>query len=145
MSAPDLIEEVVGWRAWTIKLSEPKRPVLYSPVRDGSWPPDAWFVAECGRGHQPPGEHCSCGVYAARDREHLDDLRYAYDDRLAVIGEVGLAGRVVVGTMGWRAERARVRRLFVPYEHWPFVAPLAATYRVPVDLANTLGPQELVA
>jgi hypothetical protein len=54
------------------------------------------------------------------------------------IGEVALVGKVIRGTQGWRAERARPLRLWVPYEHWRLVRKLAQTYRVPVGLTDTL-------
>jgi hypothetical protein len=60
------------------------------------------------------------------------------DDRPVFIGQVGLAGKVIAETQGWRAEKARIVRLFVPFQHYRYVAPLEALYRVPVVLDNTL-------
>jgi hypothetical protein len=143
MSAPDLIEEVVGWRAWRLQHRHPRVPVLCSLVHANVWPTDAWMVADCGGYHTPPGEHCRCGIYAARSHQQLVELGYAAcqstSGRLVqVIGEVGLAGRVVVAEQGFRAERARPRRLWVPYAAWELVASLRAVYRVPVELGNPL-------
>lgn len=135
--------EITGWRAWGVRLATPRTPVLYSVTHAVPWPSDTWMVADCRYDHHPPAANCSCGIYAARDRSQLDDLGYADDYMLRVIGEVGLAGRVVTGTQGWRAEKARVLRLWVPFEHWEFVELLNDTYRVPVGLANTLGPEEI--
>jgi hypothetical protein len=146
-------EEIVGWRAWGVKLWQLHGPALYSLYQVTRWPTDAWLYAECARrldgsaAHKggPPHDGCSCGIYAARDREHLDEQGYAEDSMyLRVIGEVGLAGRVVVCSRGYRAARARVRRLFVPYERWEFVAPLREAYNVPVELDYIIGPQEVL-
>lgn len=53
------------------------------------------------------------------------------------IGEVALAGKVIPGTQGWRAERGRIARLYVPFHHWRFVEALEELYRVEVVLDNT--------
>lgn len=142
---PDLVEEIVGWRAWIVRLRELRTPILYSVTRREwvAWPADRWTVAECAKDHDPPGEKCSCGIYAARDRDQLDGLGYADGAILHVIGEVGLAGRVVVGTQGWRAEKARPRRLLVPHDHWQLVELFERAYSIPVELGWTLPPQEI--
>lgn len=134
---PDLTEEIVGWRAWDFR--EPtilKAPRLYSVTQRSSWRAGAWTVAECAYGCQDvPGDRCSCGLYAATSRAHLSDLGY---DAMhgVVVGEVGLAGKVVVGEMGYRAEKARPLRLYVAYFDWRLVRPLRETFCVPVELAN---------
>lgn len=138
--APDVAGEILAYRAWCVDLRWDREALLLS-FNGTVWPRDAWLTAECGHEScETPGEHCHCGVYAARDRDHLQ--RMAYNRREygppVVIGEVGLVGKVIPGTQGWRAEKARVVRLELPHEHWRLVAPLRATYRVPVALSNTL-------
>ncbi len=132
---PDLIEEIVAFRGWHLERGW-RRVELLSFTGAFTWPTDAWAVAECGRcGGDIPGETCSCGIYAARDRAHLHRIGYM-GDTAEVIGEVGLAGKVIPGTLGWRAAKARVRRLWVPHALWEYARPLAAAYGVPVTLTN---------
>jgi hypothetical protein len=132
--APDLIEEVVAFRGWHLETGWP-RVELVSFSHDFVWPTGEWAVAECRRGCEIPGERCSCGIYAALDRRHLHSIGYM-GETASVIGEVGLAGKVIPGDLGWRAARARVRRLWVPHALWEHVRPLRAAYRVPVALTN---------
>jgi hypothetical protein len=61
-------------------------------------------------------------------------------DKPVVIGEVGLAGKVIPGSQGWRAEKGRVKHLYVPFHHWRWIEPLAALYNVPVQPDNVLNP-----
>lgn len=132
--APDFVEEIVAFRGWHLDIGW-RRVELVSFGRDFVWPTAAWATAECDGCADIPGEHCACGIYAARDRGHLHRIGYMgeYAD---VIGEVGLAGKVIPGTLGWRAAKARVRRLWVPHTLWEHARPLAAAYGVPVTLTN---------
>jgi hypothetical protein len=135
MSTPDVIEEVVAFRGWQLAVGW-RRVELMSFNGDFVWPTSTWTVAECFRGCvDTPGERCSCGIYAARDRAHLHRIGYM-GEYAEVLGEVGLAGKVIPGTLGWRAARARVRRLWVPHALWEHARPLAAAYGVPVTLTN---------
>jgi len=151
---PDRFGEVVGWRAWRV-LGGEKLPILASVTHSETvWHPDRWTHAVCGsplkvkdhlchrrnKGVQVPGESCSCGMYAAKSREQLVRLGYNHDAGHwpVLIGEVGLAGKVIPGSQGWRAEKGRIVRLFVPHVHFKLVAPLERLYRVPVLLDNTM-------
>jgi hypothetical protein len=137
--APDLVGEVIAFRAWRV----PRRgaPRLQS-MNGVPWPCGRWMLAECECCEEIPGENCSCGIYAGRHREHLVELGYNrrsyYDGESVAIGEVGLAGKVIVGTQGWRAEKARPIRLWLPYADWRLAQPLSRAYRAPVQLSNTL-------
>ena len=146
--APDVLGEITAWRAWKVIGNEPL-PMLASVTHAGTiWHPAHWTLATCGQSPScrngsidggVPGEECSCGLYAARDRRHLVNLGYnaAHGDEVVFIGEVGLAGKVIPGTQGWRAEKGRIQRLYVPFHHWRYVEPLKRLYRVPVVLDNT--------
>lgn len=134
MPQPDLIEEIVAFRGWHLELGW-RRVELVSLTTEFVWPPDAWAVAECSYCQDTPGERCRCGIYAARDRAHLHRIRYM-GEHTDVVGEVGLAGKVIPGTLGWRAAKARIRRLWVPHALWEHARPLSVTYGVPVALTN---------
>lgn len=154
---PDIIGEITAFRAWRIVESIRYGVHLESVVAYGGgerWPRDDWMRAHCAghygwcqlltteaqrRGRQRvPGVGCTCGIYAARDRAHLHhQWQYNRWDGV-VIGEVGLAGRVIPGTLAYRAEKGRVLRLWVPHAGWKLVSKLEATYNIPVELTNVL-------
>jgi hypothetical protein len=147
--APDILGEIVGYRAWRIRTSVLQPPLLESLNDPFPWAWDDWTYAECDEDEGVPhacdpcrvGDaffHHHCGIHAARDRGHLSRLRYNESHGTVVIGEVGLAGDVIVGTQGWRAEKARPLRLWLPHDRWELVNPLRAAYRVPVHLTNVL-------
>lgn len=149
VKVPDEIECVWGWRAWdlSVKPGEPMR--LKSKVRDTFWVPRQATVAACpntGRKgkHEPPGDNCSCGLYAAKTLSHLlDEMGYAgYDmdtGTVAVVGKVKMWGKVVEGSLGWRAGYAYPASFYVPFEAWRVMEPLQNEYGVDVELANTIG------
>jgi hypothetical protein len=153
---PDKIGEVIGWRAWNVtRLGKIVR--LSSVTHSAHWPAQDWVYAECGdREYQysarpemrtcqhsadgrVPGDDCTCGLYAAKDRHHLDDLgynkRYAHAEGITIVGQVAMAGKVIEGDQGWRGEKARVYKLYVPFDRALGQA-LANQYRVPVEMVN---------
>lgn len=137
---PDIMGEVIGYRAWKIVRVGVGNLRLQSVTHssDAVWKPQDWTFAECrGDGHcaksndgRIPGEHCSCGIYAALDRKHLIKMGYNRytDGHDVVIGQVGLVGKVVQGTQGYRATKARIVKVSVPYERWKLMAPLTEAY-----------------
>jgi hypothetical protein len=151
MVVPDVIGEIVGWRAWRVIGQNVKLPMLASVTHGKTiWHPDRWTLATCGgktychrcEDGRVPGEGCSCGMYAAKSREQLVDLGYnrGGDPRRPVfIGEVGFVGKVIPGSQGWRAEKGRIVRLYVPFQHFRYVEWLERLYQVPVLLDNTLN------
>ena len=158
---PDLAEEIVGWRAW--RLIGTERLPLLASVSAASfiWHPGRWTVATCqGEDHCTrfppgtegfdggvPGECCTCGMYAAASRTQLVSLGYnrGSEANPVLIGEAALVGKVIPGTQGWRAEKGRIRKLYVPFSDWRFVEPLQALYSVPVELDNTFKAESAFA
>ena len=158
--APDIIGEIVGFRAWKVHLSVMHGAFLVS-LNGTMWPRDTWLRAHCngsltrchrherilavtglslGTDPEPvPGRGCSCGIYAARDRLHLMNQWQYNRAHGVVIGEVGLAGRFIEGEKAHRAEKARPLRLWVAHSDWRLVKPLADAYRIPVELSNVLN------
>lgn len=67
--------------------------------------------------HELPHAHCTCGVYAAKNIEHL--RQFGYDGR-GIHGEVYLWGTVVEHRLGWRAQFAYPKSLFLPPDAIPF-------------------------
>ena len=142
---PDVLGHIIGWRAWDV-IGPDRQPLLRSKVWDYIWRPGRWNVARCELKpqHDPktqvPMEGCSCGFYAAISREHLlEKMAYhAYGDHsTTVIGEVAFVGKVIPGSLGWRAQKARPLRLYVPYERWRLAEGLERVYGCEVVLSNT--------
>jgi hypothetical protein len=74
------------------------------------------LAAKCGAGkahdaHEPPHLDCTCGVYAAKNLQHLRQLGY---EGRGISGEVYLWGAVVEHELGWRAQYAYPRSLVLP-------------------------------
>lgn len=140
---PDMVGAVVAWRAWKIGADG----LLHSvSMTDVAWRPREAIQAACSKRsapHEPPGEDCDCGIYAAKTREHLESMHYPnynyqLGDPSVCVGEVWLWGGIVPGSQGWRAQFAYPKRLLVPHEAYLAVADLRALYGVPVKLENTL-------
>lgn len=139
---PLVAGEVVGWRAWVVTVR--REPRLRSLFHEVLWPTDRYLEAEV-RHDYATEKH---GICAARDRDHLltmhryMDGRYPRyvegEDTLIAIGEVALAGLIVPGARGYRAERARPVSIVLPHIAWELVEPLRRAYRVPVTLGNVL-------
>lgn len=138
---PLYTEERIGWRAWYVWKIGRTMVRLGSVTMSGIWPTDEWFYAKCpyNKEHKPPVKGCSCGIYAALNRQHLVRLGYNdySDESRRVVGEVGLAGDVDIWTQGYKAEKARIIKLYVPFEMWQLCDLLAMAYNVPVELSNT--------
>jgi hypothetical protein len=157
--APDLTEATEGWRVWQVESKVPRyglKPRLNSVAGTHGyyWEPRKESIATCTKpspcsaeGKEGvPGEHCSCGFYSAKSRAHMmSQSYYHYDEErdgfFRVVGIVANWGKVIEGTLGWRAEKSYPVKLFVPYEAWKLAKPLADTYGVSVVLDNFLKPQ----
>ena len=150
---PDSIGEVTGVRAWNIvETYEGPRITSQGYGGDGAhgiWNPGEVLTAHCNKrlGHRSPDEGCTCGFYAAKDREHLIEIgRYHVhrDDKNAsdkrVIGTVMMDGKVVPATLGFRGENIWPVEIRVPFI-WPELAiglNLAySPYGVKVGVDNT--------
>jgi hypothetical protein len=162
---PDFAPEFIGWRAWQVGATVPPfgvSPKLYSVTHcDFYWTPRRTSEAECTRKrkeqstnpddpncipHDPP---CGCGFYSAKSWEHLRTMQYhLYDGErgmYVVIGRVANTGKVIEGSLGWRAQFSYPLELFVPYEIWKLAKPLAEGYGCAVRLDNFLKPGHAIA
>ena len=107
--APDLlVGEIRALR--TFRLG-PDGSLL--PVAHGSTPwSDGANSACCGRGsHTPAAPGCSCGFYAYGTRRATSRSHHAHSRR--VLAVIACWGRVVPGTLGLRAQHARIEALWV--------------------------------
>lgn len=101
---------VEGWRYWQVRGGR-LRSVTQGHVE---WRPGQILVARCtGTGHRAPDEGCECGIYGARDLEHLRQHGLCLAPAALVVGRVALWGRVLEEVSGWRGELARPLELAV--------------------------------
>lgn len=121
MKIPDYISPVVGHRVWRwddtgLKSlnGEPWLPGQHLEARCRVVPA-ARHLAEAV--NEVPHRNCTCGVYAAKDSEHLRQIGYADD---CACGEVYLWGIVIEHTLGWRAQFAYPKNLVLPLHLLPF-------------------------
>jgi hypothetical protein len=149
--APDVIGTVEGWRTWAIEKQPPKfgvPPKLYSIAGTSGyyWVPRKKAIAECQYGCAPenvPGVMCGCGFYSAKTWEHLSTMPYPRYDAEAmgmfhVVGRVANWGRVIEGSLGWRAQFSYPVELWFPFEAAKLATGIKEAYGVKVRLVNFL-------
>jgi len=125
MTAPDYVSPIVGYRVWLCDGGGLKS------LTGEPWFPNRPIVAACNaitvgtiangtRGaHNPkdaPQAQCTCGVYAAKSLAHLRSAGYW---RYGIRGEVNLWGTVEEHELGWRAQFAYPKVLFLPHDTLP--------------------------
>jgi hypothetical protein len=123
---PDYILPIVGYRSWRWKATG------LQSLNGSPWLPGRPLVADCGPpaggtivsraeavhgADELPHADCTCGVYAAKNLEHLRQIGYAHR---GIHGEVYLWGTVVEHKQGWRAQFAYPKSLFLPPDTIPF-------------------------
>ena len=126
MNIPDYISPVVGYRVWQWNATGLKS------LNGEPWLPGQPLAAGCqaaARGtivvgakavhgdQELPHADCTCGIYAAKSIEHL--RQFGYEGR-GIHGEVYLWGTVVEHKLGWRAQFAYPKSLFLPLDAIPF-------------------------
>jgi hypothetical protein len=141
-AAPDGIEPIIGWRYWRADTGW-----LCSLNRLKTWPAGRALEARCslsdaGASHEepPPGERCGCGIYAATHLEILKEIVHPDLDSPLIVGEVALWGRIVPAQLGFRAQYAYPRRLWIIQESTTsqealdgLLFGIAEMYRIPVE------------
>ena len=107
---PDYISPIVGYRVWNWDAIG-----LWS-LNGERWFPDRALASKCPRAdHEPPTDDCSCGVYAAKNYEHLQRMFSTKFVEDFVHGEVHLWGKVVEHDLGYRAQFAYPKSLVLPF------------------------------
>ncbi|HEX5411782.1 MAG TPA: hypothetical protein VFZ27_07955 [Terriglobia bacterium] len=142
---PDFVEPLLGWRAWRV-WTPPSRdsnscPAFSSVILDTPWTPRKRFSAEHSldlgarcRGFLDPG--CSCGIYAFKDPLEAFVYLLTVRDRLLsmaveiALGTVSLWGKVVECELGYRAQYAYPRHLYLPASLVRYLPKVASTFGV---------------
>lgn len=101
---PDLMDYVIGFRAWNLSGNRLK------PIAAGNdvWRGGAEVRASCGHGklHRAPAHECDCGFYAWHDFTPMKEEARGGGTR-KVWGAVQACGRMEVHEDGFRAEYMR--------------------------------------
>jgi hypothetical protein len=121
MSVPDYISPIIGYRVWKWENTGLKS------LCGERWHSGQSLAARCrasvvvgpiaGRAeavhdaHDVPQADCTCGVYAVKTLDHFRSAGY---ERFGIHGEVYLWGTVVEHELGWRAQFAYPKTLFLP-------------------------------
>lgn len=111
------IEPFTAWRGWKAN----PQGHLFAVSHQVEWRPREDMHAVCNGGamHDAPDADCSCGIYCLKSAEHVTRHVTPRIGGREVIGQVSIWGRIIVATEGYRAEYARIERLFVPgYEEY---------------------------
>lgn len=152
-ATPDYVEPFVGWRYWKLRDGQ-----ITSPDRGTAWPQGqlSWDgMCHCGaeprEGRTLPGSmldsfrrrlfrrQCHCGInsWATKELALTSEVR-AYR-RQPAIGEVALWGRINAYETGYRAEHARIMRLWATSEEDAELVETAAS-REGIPYAGVLTP-----
>lgn len=99
------VEAITGWRRWSVEMFG---SVLLSNNRT-PWEPYKKLAAECKQGgvfgpKECRGIHCDCGIYAYKNKGHVQTGENKPSEVIHLWGEVYLWGRVVEHSKGWRAQ-----------------------------------------
>jgi len=114
VTIPDYISPIVGYRVWQWDA------IGLKSLNNEQWFPSLALeasTARCGKEHAAPSDGCRCGIYAAKNFQHLVEIGYA---QYGVHGEVYLWGAVVEHRLGWRAQYAYPKTLVLPPDTIPF-------------------------
>jgi hypothetical protein len=117
VNIPDYISPIVGYRTW-------QRDTLgLRSLNNEPWTPGQALEARCLSfsvifGPDAPHERCTCGIYAAKNLEHLFDIGYM--KRGDIHGEVFLWGKMCDHDLGYRAEYAYPKNIVLPPDKVPF-------------------------
>jgi hypothetical protein len=150
MKIPDFISTIVAYRTWQW---DAEGIASLNCVR---WVPGEALTATCHNHiafadfiepHKTPDPRCSCGVYAAKNFEHLVQIGYAQH---GIHGEVELWGTVMEHKLGWRAQFAYPKSFTVPEDMLPYQMPdlevrlgMLSLYGVPIYFTLWRSPEAI--
>jgi hypothetical protein len=145
---PDLVEPVVGWRAWKVRTplsGSNSRPTMSSIILDTTWAPRRKITAEHSfdLGAKCSGLlelDCSCGVYAFKNLADAFTYWVRVRDRLVgmsvevALGTVSLWGRVVECERGFKGQFAYPRHVYLPASVSRFVPMFSSAFGIAVGV-----------
>ncbi len=105
------VGEVYALRTFRINTDDGALVPVAQPGEHRAWA-DGAVEANCARGrdHVAPDEDCRCGVYAFAS---VADITRQYGQGQRVLAVVACHGKIIAGTKGLRAQRARIVALWL--------------------------------
>jgi len=154
---PDLIEPLLGWRAWRVWTPPPgsdRSPTFSSVILDTPWTPRRKISAEHSfdLGERCRGllkSDCSCGVYSFADPAEAFGYLVTVRDRLlgmsveVALGTVSLWGKVIVCERGYKAQYAYPHHLYLPASLSRFVPTISSVFGVGVGIYASTCEEEI--
>jgi hypothetical protein len=123
--SPDYIGTLTGWRGWEVTDG-----LLEALGTDFTWEPRQAARARCRHGgHSAPDRNCACGFWSFKTSDLLAKALITYAEKVNVLGQVELWGKVIECENGWRSEFAYPKELWLLEEG---LDSLSWTYGVPV-------------
>lgn len=127
-----------GYRIWSRGLGVDLQPYLYAVAHPRKWPPGEVMEAGCDHialgtvDHDapPPFAGCRCGLYAKYLPQNLRGPFMGARNRIP--GIIDAWGNTILGTFGFRAQKAVIRALWVEPTIEPFIRAAGDFYQVPV-------------
>lgn len=125
-----------GYRIWSQGIDIDRQPRLHGVAHKRAWMPGETMVAGCahvlyGHGTSPPDASCRCGLYAKYLPLNLRGSGYLGTTQ-RVPGIIDAWGNTILGTFGFRAQKAVIRALWVEPSVEPFIRAAGEFYQVPV-------------
>ena len=154
---PDFVEPLLGWRAWRIwtPLSGSNScPAFSSVILETPWTPRRRFSAEHSfdLGADCRGLLdlcCSCGIYAFRDPLEAFAYSMKVRDRLlgisveVALGSVSLWGRVIECELGYKAQFAYPRHIYLPASFIRFLPRVSSAFGVTAGVYVSSSENEI--
>lgn len=123
------VDAVVGYRAWHVTIDRGVATMTAAVAKEWVWPKASPLKACCtplepiGRylaarigDHPAPRSGCKCGIWAF---DSPDKVAEVFHDRVYLLGEVALWGKIKVHRLGYRAEYAQPIAVYEPSGTWP--------------------------
>lgn len=126
-----------GYRIWSQGIDIDWQPRLHGVAHKRAWMPGETMVAGCshviyGHGTPPPDASCRCGLYAKYLPQNLNVSFVGEVARPKIPGIIDAWGNTILGTAGFRAQKAVIRALWVEPTIEPFIRAAGEFYQVPV-------------
>jgi hypothetical protein len=146
-----------GFRQWRPGLDQSLRPVNIQEAPPWSRginhaicsPKESLYTGAYARPHSAPHSPCQCGFYAHYDPEISVPLNYYVNSPHTVHGIIEASGKVIMGTRGFRAEKAEIVALYGTFQgSHEGVYDISQRYQVPYfpdpgDALRMFPPQDV--
>lgn len=110
---PDYVNPLVGYRNWAYSNGFLSSPIATNVI----WEPNKRMECGCRNSsrewHKSPSSDCSCGLYAVKELDSNLTIPFLLNLSRHIFGEVYLWGKIIEHDLGYRAQYAYPKRLFL--------------------------------